>query len=68
MEGIQTEISFLNWMLFNVPPMLVCTIFAWAFLIITFMRNHIRPKDSEKQNHQIIDLIKRKYLLLGKIT
>lgn len=67
MLGIENEITFSNWMLFNVPPMLINVILAWIFVYFVYVRNAIK-EGTPQQQKELRDSIKIKYDLLGPLT
>jgi sodium-dependent dicarboxylate transporter 2/3/5 len=50
------EISFLDWMLFNIPPMLINTILCWVYLQIHFMGIPQSMKFWQKKTEEMAEM------------
>ncbi|XP_075738839.1 solute carrier family 13 member 2-like [Rhipicephalus microplus] len=60
----QDDLTFLAWMLYNVPPMLVCTSLAWLYT--QWIVAKLTPKGTERESREKIKLeLERRYSSLG---
>ncbi|KAL1467330.1 hypothetical protein MTO96_026213 [Rhipicephalus appendiculatus] len=60
----QDDLTFLAWMLYNVPPMLVCTFLAWLYT--QWIVAKLTPKGTEQESREKIKQeLERRYTNLG---
>ncbi|KAL3229851.1 hypothetical protein MRX96_003568 [Rhipicephalus microplus] len=60
----QDDLTFLAWMLYNVPPMLVCSSLAWLYT--QWIVAKLTPKGTERESREKIKLeLERRYSSLG---
>ncbi|XP_065289361.2 solute carrier family 13 member 2-like [Dermacentor albipictus] len=62
----QDDLTFLAWMLYNVPPMLVCTFLAWVYT--QWIVAKLTPKGTEQESREKIKQeLERRYNNLGPL-
>ncbi|XP_077508217.1 Na(+)/citrate cotransporter-like [Amblyomma americanum] len=60
----QDDLTFLSWMMYNVPPMVICTVLAWLY--IQWVVARLTPKGSEEVTREKIKQeLERRYADLG---
>ncbi|XP_037567908.1 solute carrier family 13 member 2 [Dermacentor silvarum] len=62
----QDDLTFLAWMVYNVPPMLVCTFLAWVYT--QWIVGRLTPKGTEQESREKIKQeLQRRYSNLGPL-
>lgn len=65
-----TGLNFATWLLFNVPPMLICTVLSWLWLQVLFLgvgknaKGHLSIEEAKSMKR----MISRKFKELGKMS
>uniref|UniRef100_A0A2R5LMP5 Putative na+/dicarboxylate na+/tricarboxylate and phosphate transporter n=1 Tax=Ornithodoros turicata TaxID=34597 RepID=A0A2R5LMP5_9ACAR len=63
-----TELTTATWMLYNVPPMIVCTVFGWVYLRLVIKYKRRKYSDSLNTRSDIRADIRPQYDKLGRVS
>lgn len=66
--GMESPITFANWMGFAFPLSFLCLVIAWFWLMLYFLRGKCFQKQDEEAKEAVNNVIRRQFKELGFIT
>lgn len=61
-------LSFATWLMYNVPPMIICVFIAWIYLYMVNIPKRFKSDTEAEESANIKQTIRRKYAELGPIS